>query len=126
MPASALSATASVAVSVLPSPVFISAIAPPCSTMPPISWTSKWRIPIVRREVSRTTAKVSGSRSSSDSPLRGALAQRVGLRAQLVVVEQLELGLPLVDALDALGVLLELLAFAEPEGAVEDRHGIRG
>ena len=53
----------------------------------------------------------------------GALAQRVGVRAQLVVVEQLELGLPAVDAVDALGVLLELLAFAQPEGAVEDRHG---
>ena len=53
----------------------------------------------------------------------GALAQRVGLGAQLVVVEQLELGLPGVDAFDALGVLLELLALAQPEGAVEDRHG---
>src|SRR5215207_4428374 len=70
LPASALSATASVAVSVLPSPVFISAIEPAWSTMPPIIWTSKWRMPIVRREVSRTTANVSGRRSSSGSPLR--------------------------------------------------------
>src|SRR5215211_7683579 len=38
--------------------------------MPPIIWTSKWRIPSVRREVSRTTAKVSGRSSSRDSPLR--------------------------------------------------------
>ena len=45
-------------------------------------------------------------------PVAGALAQRVGLRAQLVVVEQLELGLPGVDPVDALRVLLELLAFA--------------
>ena len=94
--------------------------------MPPIIWTSKWRIPIVRREVSRTTAKVSGSSSSSDSPLRARSRSASAWRAQLVVVEQLELGLPLVDALDALGVLLELLAFAKPEGAVEDRHGFRG
>ena len=56
----------------------------------------------------------------------GALAQGVGVAAQLVVVEQLELGLPLVDALDALRVRLELLAFAKPEGAVEDRHAFRG
>src|SRR3954452_8383695 len=69
-PASAWSATASVAVSVLPSPVFISAIEPACSTMPPIIWTSKWRMPSVRRDVSRTTAKVSGRRSSRGSPLR--------------------------------------------------------
>src|SRR4051794_37702898 len=38
--------------------------------MPPIIWTSKWRMPSTRRDVSRTTAKVSGSRSSRDSPLR--------------------------------------------------------
>ena len=29
---------------VLPSPVTISAILPPCRTMPPINWTSKWRM----------------------------------------------------------------------------------
>ena len=39
-PASVLRKTARVAVSVLPSPVFISAIAPSCRTMPPISCTS--------------------------------------------------------------------------------------
>ena len=34
----------SVATSVLPSPVFISAMPPRCRTMPPMSCTSKWRI----------------------------------------------------------------------------------
>ena len=53
----------------------------------------------------------------------GALAQRVGVGAQLGVVEQLELGLPGVDPLDALGVLLELPGFTQAEGAIEDRHG---
>ncbi len=36
--------------------------------MAPIICTSKWRIPIVRLPVSRTTAKHSGSSASSDSP----------------------------------------------------------
>src|SRR5690606_31246383 len=40
-----------------------------CSTMPPTSWTSKWRIPNTRTEASRQTAKASGSTLSSDSPL---------------------------------------------------------
>src|SRR5215207_6098577 len=52
-----------------------------------------------------------------------ALAEGVGLGAHLAVVEQLELGLPGVDAVDALRVLLELLAFAQPESAIEERHG---
>ena len=41
---------------------------PSCRHMPPMSWTSKWRMPSTRREPSRTTAKASGSRSSSVSP----------------------------------------------------------
>ena len=55
----------------------------------------------------------------------GALAQRVGLRAQLVVVEQLELRLPRVDGVDALRVALELLGLAHPQGAIEDRHALK-
>src|SRR5215210_7016193 len=57
-----------VAASVLPSPVFISAIFPSCKTMPPMICSSKGRIPSVRRETSRTAAKASGSRSSMVSP----------------------------------------------------------
>ena len=91
--------------------------------MPPISCTSKWRIAIVRRPTSRVSAKDSGSSSSSDSPLAHALAQLGELLLELVVLEQLELGLPGVDPLDALGVGLELLRFAQPEGALEDGHG---
>src|SRR5882724_3912162 len=58
----------SVATSVLPSPVAISAIVPAWSTMPPMSWTSKWRISTVRRAASRHTANASGRTSSSGSP----------------------------------------------------------
>ncbi len=68
LPASALRYAASVATSVLPSPVRISAILPLCSTMPPISWTSKWRICSTRLPASRTTAKASGRIASSVSP----------------------------------------------------------
>ena len=122
LPASALSTTASVPVSVLPSPVRISAIAPPCSTMPPIIWTSKWRMPMRRRETSRTTANVSSQQVVERLAVAGALAQAVGLRAQLLVVQQLELRLPRVDGVDALRVALELLGLAHPQGAIEDRH----
>jgi molybdate transport system ATP-binding protein len=56
-----------VAVSVFPSPVFISAICPSCRAIAPISCTSKWRMLIWRLPVSRTTAKHSGSSVSRDS-----------------------------------------------------------
>jgi hypothetical protein len=52
----------------------------------------------------------------------GALAQLGELLLELVVVGFLELGLPTVDPLDALGVGLELLRFAHSEGALEDGH----
>ena len=42
-------------------------------------------------------AKVSSSRSSSDSPSRARSRRRSALRAQLLVVQQLELRLPRVD-----------------------------
>src|SRR5919198_1837796 len=68
LPVSALRYAGSVATSVLPSPVAISAIVPLCSTMPPMSWTSKCRMLSVRRAASRHTANASGSTSSSSSP----------------------------------------------------------
>jgi hypothetical protein len=83
--------------------------------MPPIGCTSKWRICIVRRPTSRTSANVSGRTSSSDSPPSCARAQGGELLPDLLVVEQLEFRLPVADALDALGVGLELLRFAHSE-----------
>ena len=56
------------ATSVLPSPVRISAIFPSCKAIPPISCTSKWRMPSARTPASRTTANASGRSWSSDSP----------------------------------------------------------
>src|SRR5713226_4793132 len=58
-----------VATRVFPSPVFISAMAPLCRIVAPITWTSKWRCPIARFAASRTAAYASGSRASSSSPL---------------------------------------------------------
>ena len=66
---------------VLPSPVRISAIRPWWRTIAPISWTSYWRMPIVRFMASRPAANTSGIRSSrtawsrSLSRLRRALAR---------------------------------------------------
>ena len=65
-----LSTAASVGTKVLPSPVFISAILPWWSTAPPISWTSKWRIPSVRFIASRLIANTSGNASSSAAWMR--------------------------------------------------------
>ena len=53
----------------------------------------------------------------------GALAQGVGLRLQLLVAEQLHLGLDLVDRGDPALVLLELLALPHSKGAIEDSSG---
>ena len=50
------------------------------------------------------------------------LAQRVHPRTQLVAGFELELGLEVVDASDALLELLELLGFAHPEGAIQESH----
>src|SRR5918998_3358479 len=68
LPPRALRYTGMVAASVLPSPVFISAILPSCSTMPPMTCTSKGRIPRVRFDTSRTTVKASGRMPSRVSP----------------------------------------------------------
>src|SRR5215510_2976127 len=68
LPVRALRYAGSVATSVLPSPVAISAIFPAWSTMPPISCTSKCRMATVRRAASRHTANASGRTSSIGSP----------------------------------------------------------
>ena len=47
-----------------------------------------------------------------------ALSQRVSLGAQLVIVEELHLGLDLVNASNRLLELLELLSLADAKGAV--------
>src|SRR6266850_6843381 len=68
LPVSALRYAGSVATSVLPSPVAISAIVPSCRTMPPMSCTSKCRMPSERRAASRHTANASGSTFSTSAP----------------------------------------------------------
>src|SRR6266850_1642181 len=68
LPVSALRYAGSVATRVLPSPVAISAILPSWSTMPPMSCTSKCRMPSERRPASRHTANASGSTSSTSAP----------------------------------------------------------
>ena len=74
-----------VATRVLPSPVFISAILPWCSTMPPMTWTSKGRIPRTRTEASRAVAKASGNRSSRGSSAVQALLEAGGFGLELGV-----------------------------------------
>ena len=68
-------------------------------------------------ETSRTSANVS-SQQVVERPRRcgRARAGASALRAQLVVVEQLQLGLPRVDGVDALRVALELLGLRPSAG----------
>src|SRR3712207_5620366 len=68
LPVSALRYAGRTPVSVLPSPVRISAMLPRCSAAPPMSCTRKCRWPRVRVAASRTTAKASGRRWSRVSP----------------------------------------------------------
>ena len=70
-----------------------------------MSCTSKWRMPRVRDAASRTAANASGSRSSSVSPSCVALAQPVGLFAELVVGEGLEGAL---QGIDGIGIVPQL------------------
>ena len=122
---------ASVGTRVLPSPVFISAILPWWRTTPPISWTSKWRIPRVRCIASRAAAKTSGRTSSralstsatvASCRLFAELAAALGVEAlgllggqRLLVGDLADLLADLVDALADLVVrergelLLELV-----------------
>src|SRR4029079_5297683 len=91
-------------------------MSPSCSTMPPISCTSKWRWPSVRLAASRTVAKA-GTRMSSSvlrpaSSGRHSAAQGVapsfergaefgGAGLQRLVGERRDLGLQGVDGIDA-------------------------
>ena len=101
LPGSAFRYAGSVATSVLPSPVRISAILPWCSTMPPISCTSKWRMPSVRRDASRTAAKASGSRFVEVLAAGEALAELGGLALELLVAQRLERVFQRIGAGDA-------------------------
>jgi hypothetical protein len=57
-----------------------------------------------------------------DLPALHPLAQFGELLLEFVVLEELELRVPLVDSLDAFRGGLELLRFAQPQGALEDGH----
>ena len=111
-----------VATSVLPSPVFISAILPWWSTMPPISWTSKGRMPegahggLARHGERLVEQLVQGGRAGllqvllvdALERLREALPELGGLAAQRVVGERLDRRLERVDALHPRQELLDV------------------
>jgi hypothetical protein len=77
---------------------------------------------------SRTTAKASGSRSSSGLALGDAVAELVGLGTQRVVVQRLELRFQRVDLLHGLAVALEqaIVAAAEDLGQYLGEHAATG
>ena len=109
-----------VATSVLPSPVFISAMSPSWRTMPPSTWTSKGRMPSARLAASRATANASNSRSSSSSPFVVALAELGRLGAQLLVAQGGDVRLQLGDPLGLLLECLEAPAFTGVQQLVDD------
>src|SRR4051794_24142543 len=53
----------------------------------------------------------------------GALAKGVGLGLELVILEELHLGLDPIDRLDPSLIFLELLRLAHPQGAVDQSSG---
>ena len=65
--------------------------------MPPTNCTSKWRWPSVRLPASRTTAKASGSRSSSVAPSASRSRNSTVLAAQRLVRQRLHRRLQRVD-----------------------------
>ena len=95
------------AVSVLPSPVRISAILPLCSAMPPISCTSKWRIfidALAGLAHRRRRPRAAGRRASA---LGQAVLELGRLALQRLVAQRRGGGLERGDLLDDAPVLLE-------------------
>ena len=97
--------------------------------MPPMSWTSKWRWPMVRLAASRTTAKTGGRISSIASFALFAILDRADirlpfgdLRAQFVVAKRGDLRLEPVDLVDVgpepldFAVVLRAEDFSRNEG----------
>ena len=119
-PASELRKIGSVAASVLPSPVFISAIDAV------VEHHAADQLDVEVAHVERAPAGLAAERERlvqqvvERLAVAGPLAQLVGLLAQLVVLEQLHLGLERVDARDALLVVLELARLAHAQGAVDE------
>ena len=100
--------------------------------MAPMSCTSKWRMPIVRLEASRTSAKTSGR----DLVQHAGLDLGVGILADLLdelleALAQVPVGLLLEGLLEdpdtghPLLELLELLGLSEAQRAVQDGHAPR-
>ena len=96
------------ATSVLPSPVFISAILPLCSTMPPISCTSKCRMFSTRRPGLAHDGKRLDQQVVERLAVGDALPELRGLVAELLVGERLDLRLERADLRDARVEALEL------------------
>ena len=124
-PPSELSTTAVVAVSVLPSPVFISAIA---------AVVEDHAADQLHVEVAHSHRPLAGLAHEREAfgqqivealtALR-ALPEGVGAGAQLLVIVMLELGLERVDQTDTLLVAFELLCLAQAKRSVQEGHGSR-
>ena len=102
---------------------------PSCSTMPPISCTSKWRWPRVRLAASRTVAKAGTSRSSRLLPAANSSRNICGPGAQRLVGKGGEFGLQGIDLGHAAAVLRDLAVIARAENlcgnAAQSQHLIR-
>ena len=87
-----------------------------------MSWTSKWRMPIVRLRGLADDREDLGQQVVEVAAVARLLAERGEALPELVVVLELELGLEGVDQRDALLVLLELLALADVQRTLEKTH----
>ena len=87
--------------------------------MPPIICTSKWRMPEHALAGFADDGKGFGQQVVERFALGEALAELVGLGAQLLVGERLDGWLERIDALDGLGVLLDQPVVAAAENLLE-------
>ena len=122
LPASVLRNTARVAVSVLPSPVFISAIAP--DVQDHAADQLHVVVALTQGPLAGLPAEREGLRKQVVERLAvaGPLPQLVRLGEHLRVVEQLHLGLVAIDRFDPLLVLTELLALPHPQRAIYESY----
>ena len=123
LPASELRNTARVAVSVLPSPVFISAIEPVVQNHA----TDQLDVEMALAEVPPRGLAAEGERLREQVverlPVAGPLSELIRLGADLGVLEQLHLGLDPIDRGHPPLVLLELAPLAQAQGAVYQSLG---
>ena len=120
LPARPLRYIGIVATRVLPSPVFISAMSPSCSTMPPMTCTSKGRMPKARARGFARDRESFEQQVVQQFAVLVALAELRGLGGELLVRERRHARLERVDLPHLFLQGLEPPAFTGAQQLVDD------